>query len=121
MIVTNALTNVPLDIEGHDRDGMGMDLIKVDNHLYGQYLDAMAEGGGESNKYRKFDETVKKIRKNFYETKEVKFLLREKLVAVEMDHSYAGNNSQCFDGMMGSDIGKSVENNEFEEENDESI
>jgi len=42
------------------------------------------------------------------------------LVAVEMDHSYAGDNSQCFDG-MGSDIGKSVEYNEFKEENDESI
>ena len=33
VIVTNALTNVPLDIEGHDRDGMGMDPIKVDHHL----------------------------------------------------------------------------------------
>ena len=92
--------------------------VNVENHLFSQYLDAMAKD--ESYKYQKFDETVKKVRRNFYESEQGKFLLKEKVVAVELDHSYAGGNSQCFDG-GNVDVGELVSSNEMEKASDESI
>lgn len=112
---------VYLDMDnGNLEDAQSNTAVNIENHLYGQYLDGIAEGDGESHKYQRFDETVKKIRKNFYETEKGKCLLKEKLVAVEMDHSYSGGKSRIFDG-MNNDNGKMVVSNEVEKESDESI
>jgi len=102
---------------GNIEDAPSYTSANVEKHLYNQYLDAVAEGE-DSQKYSKFDETAKKVRRNFYESEKGKVLLKEKIIAVNSDHSYAEVNRQCLDG-MNSDIG--VLAYEFEKEIDESV